>query len=165
MKPIIDEQIPKYKINYVKFEAFTLGSVPPTSQGVKVHVTEEKELIMEPVLKWTGNPNFMVAVKACCLKITVQLSALSFSMIGKAARAGGYYFCCLKLSRSYASSWLVQLCLGFYDLVIILCSSYRNLLICIWCNPSRRRKSKVKFIACIYGHIHLKYQFWIPPKQ
>ncbi|KAK1366175.1 hypothetical protein POM88_041736 [Heracleum sosnowskyi] len=72
-KPIIAEQIPKYKIESVEFEALTLGSLPPTFYGMKVYVTDEKELIMEPALKWAGNPNVTVAVKAYGLKATVQV--------------------------------------------------------------------------------------------
>lgn len=71
--PIISEQIPKYKIESVEFEALTLGSLPPTFQGMKVYLTDEKELIMEPALKWAGNPNITVAVKAYGLKATVQV--------------------------------------------------------------------------------------------
>ncbi|XP_075476547.1 synaptotagmin-1-like [Primulina tabacum] len=71
--PIIAEQIPKYKIESVEFESLTLGSLPPTFQGMKVYLTEEKELIMEPFLKWAGNPNITVAVKAYGLKATVQV--------------------------------------------------------------------------------------------
>lgn len=33
-EPIIAEQIPKYKIDSVDFEALTLGSLPPTFQGL-----------------------------------------------------------------------------------------------------------------------------------
>ncbi|PIA57369.1 hypothetical protein AQUCO_00600243v1 [Aquilegia coerulea] len=72
-KPIIAEQIPKYKIDSVEFEVLTLGSLPPTFQGMKVYVTDEKELIMEPCLKWAGNPNVTVAVKAFGLKATIQV--------------------------------------------------------------------------------------------
>ncbi|KAG8364404.1 hypothetical protein BUALT_Bualt19G0125300 [Buddleja alternifolia] len=72
-KPIIAEQIPKYKIESVEFESLTLGSLPPTFQGMKVYLTEEKELIMEPALKWAANPNVTVAVKAYGLKATVQV--------------------------------------------------------------------------------------------
>ncbi|KAF3434698.1 hypothetical protein FNV43_RR21783 [Rhamnella rubrinervis] len=72
-KPIIAEQIPKYKIESVDFEALTLGSLPPTFQGMKVYVTGEKELIMEPSIKWAGNPNVTVAVKAFGLKATTQV--------------------------------------------------------------------------------------------
>ncbi|XP_015866917.2 synaptotagmin-1 isoform X1 [Ziziphus jujuba] len=72
-KPIIAEQIPKYKIESVEFETLTLGSLPPTFQGMKVYVTDEKELIMEPSIKWAGNPNITVAVKAFGLKATAQV--------------------------------------------------------------------------------------------
>ncbi|XP_008236008.1 PREDICTED: synaptotagmin-1 isoform X1 [Prunus mume] len=72
-KPIIAEEIPKYKIESVEFETLTLGSLPPTFQGMKVYVTDEKELIMEPSIKWAGNPNVLVAVKAFGLKATVQV--------------------------------------------------------------------------------------------
>ncbi|KAK8562774.1 hypothetical protein V6N13_018664 [Hibiscus sabdariffa] len=72
-KPIIEEQIPKYKIDAVEFEKLTLGSLPPTFQGMKVYVTEEKELIMEPLIKWAANPDVTVAVKAFGLKATVQV--------------------------------------------------------------------------------------------
>ncbi|CAI0557503.1 unnamed protein product [Linum tenue] len=74
-KPIIAEQIPKYKIDSVEFETLTLGSLPPTFQGsgMKVYVTDEKELIMEPCIKWAGNPNVLVAVKAFGLKATAQV--------------------------------------------------------------------------------------------
>ncbi|GFS38711.1 synaptotagmin A [Actinidia rufa] len=72
-KPIIAEQIPKYKIESVEFETFTLGSLPPTFHGMKVYVTDEKELIMEPSLKWAGNPNVILAVKAFGLKASIQV--------------------------------------------------------------------------------------------
>ncbi|XP_050364985.1 synaptotagmin-2 [Argentina anserina] len=72
-KPIIAEQIPKYKIDAVDFEVLTLGTLPPTFQGMKVYITGEKELIMELNLKWAGNPNITVAAKAFGLKATVQV--------------------------------------------------------------------------------------------
>ncbi|XP_043812478.1 synaptotagmin-2 isoform X2 [Manihot esculenta] len=71
-KPIIAEQIPKYKIDSVEFEELTLGSIPPTFQGMKVYVTDEKELIIEPSMKWAGNPNIIIAAKAFGLRATVQ---------------------------------------------------------------------------------------------
>lgn len=43
--------------------------------GMKVYVTDEKELIMEPSMKWAGNPNIFVAVKAFGLRATVQVLA------------------------------------------------------------------------------------------
>lgn len=73
VKPIIAEQIPKYKIDSVDFDALSLGTLPPTFQGMKVYVTDEKELILEPFLKWAGNPNIIVAAKAFGLRATVQV--------------------------------------------------------------------------------------------
>ncbi|PIN17295.1 hypothetical protein CDL12_10049 [Handroanthus impetiginosus] len=75
-EPIIAEQIPKYKIDSVDFEALTLGCLPPTFEGMKVYNTEEKELIMELGLKWAANPNILVAAKAFGLKATVQVLEL-----------------------------------------------------------------------------------------
>ncbi|XAR59834.1 hypothetical protein NMG60_11015816 [Bertholletia excelsa] len=72
-KPIIAEQIPKYKIESVEFETLTLGSFPPTFQGMKVYVTDEQELIMEPSFKWAGNPNITIAVKAFGFKASIQV--------------------------------------------------------------------------------------------
>ncbi|KAL2512840.1 Synaptotagmin-2 [Abeliophyllum distichum] len=72
-EPIIAEQLPKYKIDSVQFEELTLGSLPPTFQGIKVYSTEEKELIMELALKWASNPNILVAAKAFGLQATVQV--------------------------------------------------------------------------------------------
>lgn len=41
-KPIIAEQIPKYKIDSVDFEVLTLGTLPPTFQGL-VHPSHSLE--------------------------------------------------------------------------------------------------------------------------
>ncbi|XP_038887568.1 synaptotagmin-2-like isoform X2 [Benincasa hispida] len=40
---------------------------------MKVYSTDEKELIMEPSIKWAGNPNVLVAAKAFGLKAIVQI--------------------------------------------------------------------------------------------
>ncbi|GAB2292186.1 Synaptotagmin-2 [Dionaea muscipula] len=72
-EPIIAEQIPKYKIDSVEFVTLTLGSLPPIFHGMKVFITEEKELIMEPLLKWAGNPNILIAVKAFGMRATIQV--------------------------------------------------------------------------------------------
>lgn len=40
---------------------------------MKVYTTDDKELIMEPCMKWAGNPNVTVSVKAFGLKATVQV--------------------------------------------------------------------------------------------
>ncbi|KAL6550375.1 Arf guanine nucleotide exchange factor syt1 [Orobanche minor] len=42
---------------------------------MKVYFTEEKELIMEPSLKWAWNPNVAVVFRAYGMKATVQVFA------------------------------------------------------------------------------------------
>ncbi|KAK6916716.1 C2 domain [Dillenia turbinata] len=61
--PIIAEQIPKYKIESVEFEALTLGTLPPTFQGVDYGAIS--------LVGW--DPNVFVAVKAFGLKATAQV--------------------------------------------------------------------------------------------
>ena len=46
--------------------------------GMKVYTTGEKEVIMEPTLKWAGNPNILVAIKAFGLRVSIQVVLLSF---------------------------------------------------------------------------------------
>nr|CAD1840745.1 unnamed protein product [Ananas comosus var. bracteatus] len=72
-EPIIAENAAKYKIGSVEFKTFTLGSLPLTFHGMKVCLTDEKELIVEPSIKWAGNPNITVVVKAYGLKATIQV--------------------------------------------------------------------------------------------
>ncbi|KAJ4783763.1 Calcium-dependent lipid-binding (CaLB domain) family protein [Rhynchospora pubera] len=72
-KPIIAENTANYKIDSVDFESFSLGTLPPTFHGMKVYITEEHELIMEPSLKWAANPNILAVVKAYGLKASIQV--------------------------------------------------------------------------------------------
>ncbi|KAJ8499144.1 hypothetical protein OPV22_009696 [Ensete ventricosum] len=72
-EPIIAENALKYKINSVQFETLTLGSLPPAFHGMKVYITEEKELTLEPSLKWAGNPNVIIVIKAYGLRLTIQV--------------------------------------------------------------------------------------------
>lgn len=46
--------------------------------GMKVYEMHENELILEPAMKWAGNPNIMVAIKAFGLKATVQVTIYIF---------------------------------------------------------------------------------------
>ncbi|EAY85694.1 hypothetical protein OsI_07062 [Oryza sativa Indica Group] len=58
---------------------FNWWKMPETSgrkrkkEGMKVYTTDEQELIMEPSIKWAGNPNITVVVKAFGLKATAQV--------------------------------------------------------------------------------------------
>ncbi|KAJ0505269.1 putative C2 domain, synaptotagmin-like mitochondrial-lipid-binding domain, C2 domain superfamily [Helianthus annuus] len=60
-------------IEAITFETLSLGTLPPTFQGVKVYETNENELVMESPIKWAGNPNIVIAVKIWSLRIKIQL--------------------------------------------------------------------------------------------
>eukprot|EP00249_Psilotum_nudum_P004672 c18179_g1_i1 orf=700-2313(-) len=72
-KPIVDQYSTKFKIESVDFECLTLGTLPPAVQGIKSYETQEREMIIEPAVKWAGNPNITVVVKAFGMRATVQL--------------------------------------------------------------------------------------------
>ncbi|KAJ0856355.1 putative synaptotagmin-like mitochondrial-lipid-binding domain-containing protein [Helianthus annuus] len=82
-EPMIKEQTPQYKIDEVEFDSLTLGSLPPTFQGMKVYTTDEKEIIMEPSFKWAANPNILVGIKAFGLRPTVQVVDLQVFCFSK----------------------------------------------------------------------------------
>ncbi|KAL5733508.1 hypothetical protein ACOSQ2_033200 [Xanthoceras sorbifolium] len=72
-EPIFAEYSEKYKIKAIEFENLSLGTLPPTINGIRVYETNEKELVMAPVIKWAGNPNVVMVLKWLPLRITLQL--------------------------------------------------------------------------------------------
>ncbi|OIT31322.1 PREDICTED: synaptotagmin-3 [Nicotiana attenuata] len=75
-EPIFAEYIGQYTITKIDFETLTPGTLPPVLQGLKVYETNERELVMEPAIKWAGNPNIVVVVTSSSLqnlKIKLQL--------------------------------------------------------------------------------------------
>ncbi|KAJ0718543.1 putative C2 domain, synaptotagmin-like mitochondrial-lipid-binding domain, C2 domain superfamily [Helianthus annuus] len=68
-------------IEAITFERLSLGSLPPTFQGVKVCETDENQLVMEPAIKWAGNPNVVIAVKISYLRIKIQLVDLQVFVV------------------------------------------------------------------------------------
>ncbi|KAL3649702.1 hypothetical protein CASFOL_006105 [Castilleja foliolosa] len=72
-EPIFAEYTGKYKIESIEFKKLSLGNLRPTIHGLKVYETNEKELVMEPVIRWAGNPNIIVAVTISSIQLTFQL--------------------------------------------------------------------------------------------
>uniref|UniRef100_A0A5B7A5P5 Putative synaptotagmin-3 isoform X1 n=1 Tax=Davidia involucrata TaxID=16924 RepID=A0A5B7A5P5_DAVIN len=72
-QPIFAEYVGKFQIESIDFENLSLGTLPPIIQGLKTYETNERELFMEPAIKWAGNPNIIVVLKMLSLRITVQL--------------------------------------------------------------------------------------------
>ncbi|CAI9091132.1 OLC1v1026070C2 [Oldenlandia corymbosa var. corymbosa] len=75
-QPIFAEYIGMCKIESIELEKIDLGTLPPTIHGLKVYETNEKELVMEPAIKWVGNQNIIVAVKLFSRKILIELVEL-----------------------------------------------------------------------------------------
>ncbi|KAK9913216.1 hypothetical protein M0R45_037039 [Rubus argutus] len=75
-EPIFTEYIGKFQITSIEFDRLNVGTLPPVFNGFKVYETNEKELIMEPSIKWAGNPNIVVVIKILSLPIKVQLEDL-----------------------------------------------------------------------------------------
>lgn len=73
--------------------------------GMKVYITEEKELIMEPSLKWAGNTNVLVVVKAYGLKLTVQvIRVLSTWYSTNSIMANVFHILCGEILRNQSST-------------------------------------------------------------
>ncbi|KAJ6853891.1 synaptotagmin-3-like [Iris pallida] len=72
-KPIFDQYIGKYHIESIDFDYLSLGTLPPTIHGVKVLETHEKELVIEPGVRWAGNCNISVCLKLFSFKVKVQM--------------------------------------------------------------------------------------------
>ncbi|KAF5733739.1 synaptotagmin-3 isoform X1 [Tripterygium wilfordii] len=72
-EPIFKDYTGKYLVEAIEFQKLSLGTLPPTFQGIKVFETNEKELVMEPAIRWAGNPNITLVIKLKSFRITVQL--------------------------------------------------------------------------------------------
>ncbi|XP_020096630.1 synaptotagmin-3-like isoform X1 [Ananas comosus] len=79
-KPIFDQYVGKYGIESIEFEDLTLGTLPPTFQGIKVYEVQEKELVLEPVIRWASNASIIVVLKSFFPKMSVQLLDLQISL-------------------------------------------------------------------------------------
>lgn len=60
----ISLQFIKFDPNLVDFNCFA---------GIKIFETNEKELVLEPAIRWAGNPNITLVLKVLSLQLTVQV--------------------------------------------------------------------------------------------
>ncbi|XVE75376.1 hypothetical protein DITRI_Ditri12bG0089400 [Diplodiscus trichospermus] len=72
-EPIFAEYIGKFQIEAIEFGNLSLGTLPLEIHGLKVCETNEKELVLEPAVRWAGNPNIVLVLKLLSFRITVQL--------------------------------------------------------------------------------------------
>ncbi|XP_038992192.1 synaptotagmin-3-like isoform X2 [Hibiscus syriacus] len=79
-EPMLAEYVGAYQIEAIEYDNPSLGTIPPEIHGLKVCETNEKQLVLEPALRWVGNPNIVLAVKLLSFRITVQLVDLQIFM-------------------------------------------------------------------------------------
>ncbi|XP_039047281.1 synaptotagmin-3-like [Hibiscus syriacus] len=72
-EPMFAEYVGMFHIKYIKYEKLTLGTLPPDIYGLKIIETNENELVLEPAIRWAGNPNIILAVKLLSFRITIQI--------------------------------------------------------------------------------------------
>ncbi|XP_016900286.2 synaptotagmin-3-like isoform X1 [Cucumis melo] len=72
-KPIFSEYIGKFQIEAIELDQLSLGTLPPKLHGLKVYETNENELVIEPAIRWAGNPNIVIVVHILSLRITIQI--------------------------------------------------------------------------------------------
>ncbi|XP_023533103.1 synaptotagmin-3-like isoform X1 [Cucurbita pepo subsp. pepo] len=72
-KPVFSEYIGKFQIEAIELEQLSLGTLPPKFHGLKVYETNENKLLMEPAIRWAGNPNIVMVVNILSLRIKVQI--------------------------------------------------------------------------------------------
>ncbi|KAG2690159.1 hypothetical protein I3760_09G173800 [Carya illinoinensis] len=71
-EPMFSEYTDTFQIKSVEFKSLSLGTLPPTFHGIKVHETNENELVFEPAVRWAGNPNVTLVFQLSSLEITLQ---------------------------------------------------------------------------------------------
>ncbi|XP_022765384.1 synaptotagmin-3-like isoform X3 [Durio zibethinus] len=79
-EPIFAEYIGKFQIEAIEFDNLSLGTIPPEIHGLKVSESNENELVLEPAIRWAGNPNIVLVLKLLFFRITVQLVDLQMFM-------------------------------------------------------------------------------------
>ncbi|GMI86996.1 synaptotagmin 3 [Hibiscus trionum] len=79
-EPIFAEYVGKFQIEAIEYDNLSLGTIPLEIHGLKVSETNEKQLVLEPAVRWAGNPNIVLALKLFSFRITVQLIDLQIFM-------------------------------------------------------------------------------------
>ncbi|MBA0814020.1 hypothetical protein Gohar_019870 [Gossypium harknessii] len=73
-EPMFAEYVGMFQIKTIAFENLSLGTIPPDIYGFKICETNENELVLEPAVRWAGNPNIVLVVKVLTFRITIQAS-------------------------------------------------------------------------------------------
>ncbi|AQK66387.1 Synaptotagmin-3 [Zea mays] len=137
-RPIFDQYVGQYGIESIEFGELTLGTLPPTFQGIKVYEMLEKELVIEPVIRWASTSNVTVNVKVQSFEVTVQLEDLHIMLTPRV------------ILKSLVPSFpcFANLCVSLMEKVCIICAFRLHLIILL-------KTTNSSFVGIA------TYRFWI----
>ncbi|KAH7659655.1 Calcium-dependent lipid-binding transcriptional regulator plant protein [Dioscorea alata] len=75
VEPLLDDYRPP-GISSLKFNKFSLGSVPPKIEGIRVQSLKEGQITMDIDFRWGGDPNIILGVEALVASLPIQLKDL-----------------------------------------------------------------------------------------
>ncbi|XP_039141530.1 synaptotagmin-5-like [Dioscorea cayenensis subsp. rotundata] len=75
VEPLLDDYRPP-GISSLKFSKFSLGSVPPKIEGIRLQSLKEGQITMDIDFRWGGDPNIILGVVALVASLPIQLKDL-----------------------------------------------------------------------------------------
>ncbi|KAK8946141.1 Synaptotagmin-4 [Platanthera guangdongensis] len=75
VEPLLDDYRPP-GITSLRFSKFSLGSVPPKIEGIKIQSLNKGQIIMDIDFRWGGDPSIILAVEALVASLPIQLKDL-----------------------------------------------------------------------------------------
>ncbi|RCV10420.1 hypothetical protein SEVIR_2G117100v4 [Setaria viridis] len=75
VEPLLDDYRPP-GIKSLKFSKFSLGTVSPKIEGIRIQNLQPGQIIMDIDFRWGGNPSIILAVDAAVASLPIQLKDL-----------------------------------------------------------------------------------------
>ncbi|PKA53126.1 Synaptotagmin-5 [Apostasia shenzhenica] len=75
VEPLLDDYRPP-GISSLRFSKFSLGSVAPKIEGIRVQSLKQGQITMDVDLRWGGDPSIILAVEALVASLPIQLKDL-----------------------------------------------------------------------------------------
>ncbi|XP_065864828.1 calcium-dependent lipid-binding protein [Euphorbia lathyris] len=75
VEPLLDDYRPP-GITSLKFNKFSLGTVPPKIEGIRVQSLKKGQITMDIDFRWCGDPSIVLGVEAAVVNIPIQLKDL-----------------------------------------------------------------------------------------
>jgi len=75
VEPLLDDYRPP-GIKSLKFSKFSLGTVSPKIEGIRIQNLQPGQIIMDIDFRWGGDPSIILAVDAVVASLPIQLKDL-----------------------------------------------------------------------------------------